>query len=225
MPGLCFLYIRAMKSLVVSATEMEIAPFLSYYNLQTGSNYLNGNQVFILVTGVGMVATAFTMGSLLATNSFEFALNAGIAGSFDERIGLGEVVQVTEDCFSELGAMDGPSFLSIDQLGFGKATVTPFRSEALELLLPPERRIKGITVNCVHGSDDEILLIKKRLSPDIETMEGAAFFYACNQAELPAAQLRSVSNYVERRDKSRWNIPLAIEKLNDRLIHLYTSIR
>jgi len=52
--------------------------------------------------------------------------------------------------------------------------------------------IKGITVNCVHGSEDEILKIKKMLSPDIETMEGAAFFYACNQVKLPSVQIRSV---------------------------------
>lgn len=214
-----------MKSLVVSATEMEIAPFLSHFNLQIGSNYLDGNQVFVLVTGVGMVATAFSLGSLLATTSFEYALNAGIAGSFDERVRLGDVVQVTEDCFSELGAMNGSSFLSIEQLGFGTAKVSPFRSEMLDLLFPSVGTIKGITVNCVHGSEEEILKIKKMLSPDIETMEGAAFFYACNQVKLPSVQIRSVSNYVERRDKSRWNIPLAIEKLNDRLIDLYTSIR
>lgn len=214
-----------MKSLVVSATEMEIAPFLSHFSFKRGSNYLNGNQVFVLVTGVGMVATSFAMGSVLAKNSFEFALNAGIAGSFSKEINLGEVVQVTEDCFSELGATDGPSFLSIDQLGFGNAVMVPFPSETLDILLSFEKKMKGITVNCVHGSDEEILSVKERLGSDIETMEGAAFFYACNQVQLPAAQLRSVSNYVERRDRSRWNIPLAIETLNDRLINLYTAIR
>jgi len=214
-----------MKSLLVSATESEIAPFLSHFGFKNGSNYLNGNQVVVLVTGVGMVATAFSMGCVLAKYSFDFALNVGIAGSFNEGLSLGEVVQVTEDCFSELGAMDGPSFLSIDQLGFGNATMTPLDSETLDILLPSEKKMKGITVNCVHGSDEEILSIKERLCPDIETMEGAAFFYACNQVELPAVQLRSISNYVERRDKSKWNIALAIETLNERLINLYTAIR
>ena len=214
-----------MKSLIVSATESEIAPFLSHFRFKMGSNYLNGNQVVVLIGGVGMVATAFSMGGVLAKKSFDFALNAGIAGSFNEGLGLGEVVQVTEDCFSELGAMDGPSFLSIDQLGFGNAMMAPLSSESLDILLPSEKKIRGITVNCVHGSDEEIVSIKKRLCPDIETMEGAAFFYACNQVGLPAVQLRSISNYVERRDKSKWNIPLAIETLNERLINLYTAIR
>lgn len=172
-----------------------------------------------------MVATAFSMGRIIAKDAFDFALNAGIAGSFNEGLSLGDVVHVTEDCFSELGAMDGSSFLSIDQLGFGMARMAPYLSETLEVLLSSEKKMKGITVNCVHGSDEEILLIKERLRPDIETMEGAAFFYACNQVGLPAVQLRSISNYVERRDKSKWDISLAIETLNERLINLYTAIR
>lgn len=214
-----------MKSLIVSATESEIAPFLSHFGFKDGSNYLNGNQIVVLLTGVGMVATAFSMGRILEKDSFDFALNVGIAGSFNEGLSLGDVVHVTEDCFSELGAMDGASFLSIDQLGFGSAVMTPFPSESLDVLLSSEKRMKGITVNCVHGSDEEIVLVKDRFRPDIETMEGAAFFYACNQVGLPAVQLRSISNYVEKRDKSKWNIPLAIETINKRLIELYTAIR
>jgi futalosine hydrolase len=214
-----------MKSLIVSATESEIAPFLSHFSFKNGSNYLNGNQVVVLITGVGMVATGFSMGYVLAKNSFDFALNVGIAGSFNERLALGEVVQVTDDCFAELGAMDGPLFISIDELGFGNAMVAPLRSKTLDGLLSLEKKMKGITVNCVHGSDQEILSIKERLCPDVETMEGAAFFYACNQVGLPSGQVRSISNYVERRDKSKWNIPLAIETLNERLINLYTAIR
>jgi len=213
-----------MKSLLVSATEFEIAPFLSHFGLKSGLNYLNGNQIVVLVTGVGMVATAFSMGNILATDKFDFALNAGIAGSFSTDIELGEVVIVNEDCFSELGAMDGDSFLPIEELGFGKSIFTPLQSGLLEGLYSTHKGVRGITVNCVHGDDMEIASISERLNPAVETMEGAGFFYSCNQAGLPSAQLRSISNYVERRDKSRWNIPLAIEMLNRRLINIYTAI-
>lgn len=213
-----------MKSLLVSATEFEIAPFLSHFGLKSGLNYLNGNQIFVLITGVGMVATAFSMGNILATDKFDFAVNAGIAGSFSTDIELGEVVIVTGDCFSELGAMDGQSFLPIEELGFGKSVFTPLQGGPLEGLYSTHKGVRGITVNCVHGDDMEIASISERLNPAVETMEGAAFFYSCDQVGLPSAQLRSISNYVERRDKSRWNIPLAIEMLNRRLINIYTAI-
>ncbi len=52
-------------------------------------------------------------------------------------------------------------------------------------------------------------------------MEGAAFHYACLQENIPFLQLRSISNYVEVRDKSKWKIQLAIKELNDTLIKYF----
>jgi futalosine hydrolase len=53
---------------------------------------------------------------------------------------------------------------------------------------------------------------------EIESMEGAAFLFACNQTKVSCRQIRAVSNYVEKRDRSKWNIPLAITNLNKVLI-------
>jgi futalosine hydrolase len=41
---------------------------------------------------------------------------------------------------------------------------------------------------------------------------------------IPFLQLRSVSNYVEIRDKSKWNIPLAVKQLNDKLKELILQL-
>jgi len=50
-------------------------------------------------------------------------------------------------------------------------------------------------------------------------MEGAAFFAGCERANGDFIQIRTVSNYVEKRDKSKWEMPLAIKNLNDFLIN------
>lgn len=44
-------------------------------------------------------------------------------------------------------------------------------------------------------------------------MEGAAFFYACLSAGVPCAQVRAVSNYVERRNRAAWKLGDAIAAL------------
>jgi len=49
-------------------------------------------------------------------------------------------------------------------------------------------------------------------------MEGAAFLFVCEHEQIPCIQLRAVSNFVEKRNKEAWNIPLAIENLNQQLI-------
>jgi futalosine hydrolase len=54
-------------------------------------------------------------------------------------------------------------------------------------------------------------------------MEGASFFYACEQAGIPGIQIRSISNLVERRNKENWQIGLAIKNLNNTLIQLFNS--
>ena len=44
-------------------------------------------------------------------------------------------------------------------------------------------------------------------------MEGAAFMYACLVHGQPFAQVRAVSNVVERRNREAWKLPEAIESL------------
>ncbi|PAW92556.1 futalosine hydrolase [Mucilaginibacter sp. MD40] len=167
----------------------------------------------LLITGVGMVATAYALGRELGANSYDMAINLGIAGSFDRSIALGEVVEVITDTLAELGAEDDTAFLPIEQMGFGES-----RFEATyqldTLTLPPAKKATGITVNTVHGNESSIQKLQQRLSVQTESMEGAAFFYACRQAGVPCMQLRAISNYVEKRNRDAWQIGAAIKNLN-----------
>ena len=59
-----------------------------------------------------------------------------------------------------------------------------------------------------------------RTGADIETMEGAAFFYACLMSGTPCVQIRGISNYIEPRNLSKWNIPLAVKNMNATIIRI-----
>ncbi len=165
-----------------------------------------------------MVATAFALGKHLASNRYDLAVNLGIAGSFDRSIAIGDVMEVRQDTFAELGAEDGDKFLTIGQLGFGEDTFYPSAKLADLYNLFNNFNLKvatAITVNTVHGNQVSIEKAAARLNPQLESMEGAAFFYACNQANVPCMQIRAVSNYVEKRNRDNWNIGLAIKNLNN----------
>lgn len=196
-----------MKILLVAATTTEIVPILA----QAESSLFSHHQLEILVTGVGMVATAFALGKKFAVNNYDLAINAGIAGSFDRNLQLGEVLQVSEDSFAEMGAEDGEGFLPIDKLGFGESIMRPVNTD-LQINV---KQVRAITVNRIHGNETTIYTTMSRFHPQIESMEGAAFFYSCNQAGIPSIQIRSVSNYVERRNRENWEISLAIKNLNE----------
>lgn len=201
-----------MKLLIVAATEAEIATTLAHFNLKASSSFIETEKFDVLITGVGMVATAFALGQKLS-DKYGLVLNVGIAGSFDRDIQLGELLNITKDVFAELGAEDHDNFIALPQLGFGENEFSSSGNTELTL-----RKVKGITVNKVHGNAKSIEKIMALYHPQTESMEGAAVFQACAQLYIPALQVRSISNYVEPRNRENWQIGLAVKNLNDWLI-------
>jgi len=80
--------------------------------------------------------------------------------------------------------------------------------------------VSGITVNTVHGSERSIASVAARCAPQVESMEGAAFMFACLMHDLPFAQVRAVSNVVERRNRSAWRVAEAIDRLAETTRHI-----
>ena len=199
----------AMRILIVAATLFEVESLKS--KVENGDFGPSALIFQFLITGAGMVATSFALGKHLATNQYDLAINLGIAGSFDKSIALGDVVEIIEDSFAELGAEDDEDFITIDKLGFGESSFRATYPLAAEFNL---KKANAITVNTVHGNDASIKKLSTRVNAQIESMEGAAFFYACKQADLPCLQIRAVSNYVEKRNRDAWQIGLAIKNLN-----------
>ena len=171
-----------------------------------------------------MTATAYELGRTLS-GKYDLAVNIGVAGSFRKKIALGSVVSVISDCFADLGAEDGSKFLTLEEIGLshGRGKKEEGRWKDKKALLGL-KKVKGITVNTVHGNSASIKKVMKKFNPDIETMEGAAFLYACNQMGIPCLQIRAISNYVERRNKKNWQLNLAIRNLHISLDRLLSRI-
>lgn len=209
-----------MKILLVAATSKELRPLQEKLNwpIHQEEFKLGSLKISRLITGVGMTATAFEMGKYLAKNKVDLAINVGLAGSFLRNLNLGDIVQVEKDQFSELGAEDGRNFLTLFDLNLAEKNEKPYSNGYLlenNKLKTELLKVSAITVNTVHGQVASITEIRSRVQPQIESMEGAAFFYACHDFDIPCIQIRSISNYVEKRNVNNWNVPLALEKLAD----------
>lgn len=214
-----------MRVLVVAATEAELSPFVAgLRRVSAGprvTRYQGGaHDIDVLITGVGMVATATWCSRVLSAERFDVALDLGVCGSFKPEIFPGSVVHVVSDRLVELGAEDGDAFLTIQEMKLLGDDEFPFTGGRLVNASPPVlgplssmRAVNGITVNTVHGSDDSIARVTKRFSPEVETMEGAAFMYACLIQGVPFAQVRAVSNMVERRNRAAWKLDEAVANL------------
>lgn len=225
-----------MKTLIVAATYSEIAPLFKKYpgihkinDYFFSFRYIN-NEINILITGVGMTSTAFHLGTTLSKTKYDYAFNFGIAGTFNKLLKTGTVVNVSTEIISELGAENGNSFLKFNELRMSEQTLerTVFmienKNEPQIPTLAKLTRAKGITVNTVHGNKSSIEKTIRLFSPDVETMEGAAFLFACNHEKVQCAQIRSISNYVEERNIETWDTALAIKNHNEVASEIINSL-
>jgi futalosine hydrolase len=204
-----------MRILLVSATAPETDAIAAALPAFTQ------HRIDVLVTGVGMVATAARCAQALTRERYDLALNLGVCGSFDPALTPGAVVHVVADRIAELGAEDGDGFLTIQQMQLLGENEFPFTGGRLVNAHPSVNpaiqqlpAVDAITVNTVHGNARSIAAVVARFAPQVESMEGAAFMYCCLIHGVAFAQVRAVSNVVETRNRAAWKMADAIDGLS-----------
>jgi futalosine hydrolase len=219
------------KILIVAATPFEIQPFMEFLKQSAQQKYnplfgQNGYEFDVLITGVGIANTALSMGKALGKKHYDFALNAGVAGSFNRKILRGDVVEVVSEQYGDLGVEEADGrFTDMFELGLMEKDNAPFKDAKLlnnkPLKLKTAKMVSGITVQKVHGFTDSIEAVLTKYRVDVETMEGAAFFQACLTEGVAFCAIRAISNYVEPRNRENWKMKEAIENLNAYMMVLF----
>ena len=223
-----------MKILIVSATEKEILPLKNKLKIKSSVvcvmkySVIKDFNVDFLITGIGSTLTTYALTKKLSDKKYDFVINAGIAGSFTSELLIGDVINVQTDEFADLGIEDKNDFFTLFEKGFIEKNQIPFTES--KLINPTNlnlnlKQVSGITVNTTHGNKNSIELFKTKFNADIETMEGAAFFYVCLNENVNFLQIRAISNYVEERNNANWDIPLAIQNLNEKLFDIIDVIK
>lgn len=148
----------------------------------------------VVISGVGMVATAAAIASIdrrkrLLAN--DVVVLAGIAGAYDDSIAIGEVVEVVSE----------------------KCVDLPERFRQTYCHKVYHSKLRRVASNTVHYAG------MKAEGAEIENMEGAALFAMSEVIGFRAVELRAISNRVgESFDK--WHIEGAVEALAQELAKL-----
>lgn len=213
----------ALKILLVFATPSEAEIMKLIPGLINDRNRYNfrGSEIEVIITGIGGISTAWSMKQWLCNNAYpDLAINAGIAGSYNDIFKKGDVVVPVSDCFADLAIEDGKKFLTLAEAGLTDPDRFPFEKgfiradnryvrESARIL----RTVRAITVNTASGTKSTIDRLKIKFNPDIETMEGATFFYICSMEKVPFLGIRAISNRVGPRNLKSWDIPHALINL------------
>lgn len=202
-----------MKILLVSATEFEISGFKS-------------NSVFdVLITGVGVPGTIFNLQKkLLSNKDYSHVLQIGFGGVHKVALEsndweLGDMIAIGKDAFGDIGAMEQSGFRSVTDMGLSHQN-NWLENTNIEQLNDKKLPLgNAITCNTIT---DNIEIITKQYNywhADIESMEGAALHFVCNEYNIPYLQIRALTNIIGDRNKGNWKIKPAL----DSIIHLLES--
>jgi futalosine hydrolase len=230
-PDICGMYI-----LLAAATTVEIQPTIDFLALSPAP----GHETSTLITGVGSIATVWSLMHRIGGRRPDLIIQAGVAGCFAGRTKTGKVVVVDEEVLGDLGVWEDQRWRSLFDLQLADKDGPPFSNGLLVnpyknlLALTGLETVKGMTVNEITTGKARIEWYQRPselhdVPVVIESMEGGGLHFVCLQEKIPWLQLRSISNEIGTRDKRKWDLKGAIGNLNEQLIallkKLYTADR
>jgi len=212
-----------MRILITAAEEEELITFRQAYN-SLSKNQQFPLEIIWMLTGIGTTSASYRITKMLNTDArnFDLAVNIGIAGSFSPDFPIGTVARIEKEYFGDLGFETFSGFQTLFEYNILDQNTHPFKNGALfapeldpaiEEAMSGYNRATSVTVQTVSGLPERTAWLSQSYQPHIESMEGAAFFYVCALEKIPFIELRSVSNIVGERDRSKWDIPLALDSL------------
>ena len=215
----------SFKILYVTATTAEFGVLAGGAGMMSAVTGPRNLELSHLVTGIGSISTAWALNHWITLNGRpDLAINGGIAGSYKDELIPGDVVMPVSDCFADAGIEDGNNFLTLSEAGLLSTDEFPYKDGLLYADMKYRNKMTGllkpvraITLNTVTGSEITRKKLLKKFNPDIETMEGATFFYICSRENIPFLAMRAISNRVGLRNKGDWKTDLAINNLSEKL--------
>jgi futalosine hydrolase len=194
---------------------------------------LCGRPAVLVETGIGAVNTAHGLTRALEMETPEWVLQIGVGGAYTGvGLGIGDLAVATEEVYGDLGVVTPEGWRPADEIGVpvadlhGKALYNRFpvdatlSAEAAAILTDAGEAtlVEGpfLTVQACSGTDSLGRERAARAPGAIcESMEGAAAAHICALYGARFVEVRAISNLVEDRDRSRWDLETASRRAQD----------
>ncbi|WP_129127257.1 futalosine hydrolase [Geomonas oryzae] len=235
-----------MRRVVVTAsTRMELSeliqaasalPFSGVGHLPVWRGELAGQELFIALTGMGKANAACAATVLCERLTPDLLINTGCGGAFPGcGIGVGDIAVADAECFADEGVLTPDGWRGLDLIGI---PLYEGRGERVfnrvPLPLEPARRAlehaaaegfaaalgSFLTVSTCSGTSRRGEEMLRRFPGICENMEGAALAHVALIYGVPCLEVRGISNMVEDRDMSRWDLKRAVGEVQRFLLTL-----
>ncbi len=223
--------------LIIAAVNLELSYLLRAFTgeLLQGEAFPEvyrgwaGNKpVLLALSGMGKVNAASAASVLLHTWKPALVINTGCAGAYpDSGLSVGDLALASGELFGDEGVLTPEGWKSLECIGipvlerkgnryfneiplsFSAAEQAMRLASAIDI---PLRRGRFVTVSTCSGTTARGQELQARFGGICENMEGAAIAQVAMQYNVDCLEVRGISNMVEDRDLTRWDIPLAVER-------------
>ena len=186
----------AASILVVAATERELA----------------SGPWRTLCCGVGPVAAAVATAAEIERERPAAILHVGICGvRRDSGLALGSIVIGTRSLYCDAGL--APKWVA-------NAVETPPLMTDAALRALPDASFEAIGTTAIVGGSSRI-----NNGVDVEAMEGFGVLFAAGMTQIPAIEVRAISNHIDETDRALWRFDDAFKAITDATPALVLAIR
>ncbi len=207
---------------------------------------IDGYDIVYMISGMGKTNAAHAATVLIEKYSPDLVVLFGVGGAYPSTgLKVGDIAVAEEEIYGDEGVLDregfhGAEFIGIPLLKRGRKryfnkfpldrTLASRAAEVSELISRHSSPVTAarsgvfVTVSTCTGTRKRALELRKKFDAICENMEGASVAHICAIYERPMIELRGISNVVEDRDPSKWNIKLAAENCQRSLMQLLKKI-
>lgn len=211
---------------------------------------LSGREIALCTGGMGKTNAAHAATLMIMQYAPRALIIFGIGGAYPgSGAGIGDIALASEEIYADEGVLIGDGFRPADFIGISLAKIgmlelhnhIPASSDLLGMLrdlLAPSYSVdkvhgygpsvmtgRFVTVSTATGTDQRAAEIEEMYHPLCENMEGAAAAHVATMHGVPWAEIRSISNIVEDRDTSKWDIPRAAAAVQDAVMRIVEAIK
>jgi len=170
------------------------------------------NNFDVIVTGIGKSNAAFSSCISLINSDYHRVYLLGICGAYRySDFKPGDIVCITEDYFADEGLLDsGGEYKLLSEMGFD---LNNGRNYSEFKCVKGLKKVIGNTVSFLSGTEKTADLYQSKTKAVVENMEGASLGMVCEKLNIPAYQVRAVSNFCGDRKNQEWDIKKAANVL------------
>ncbi len=200
---------------------------------------LGEHDVAMATTGIGKANAAGISAMLLLHLRPALVVVCGCGGAYPSSgLSLGDLALASEELYADEGAITPNGFMCMSEMGLPLLErngtryfnsfptdqhLTDLAATSLNAFAAKTKCSlsigRFITVSTCSGTDTRARGIETATGGICENMEGAAVAQMCRMFDADFVELRAISNMVETRDLSRWDLPGAMQRAQEALLY------